>query len=233
MRRKVDLKTIFIVANIAVLLWALFSFMANPEDYLAFGVVVCLNLLNILFFKVAFDQNNNFLKLYAFYFLHWYLLRLPWLLWRQDDLRFNDYLSFAPEDFLKSLFFLLAYHFFSGFLLVLVGKKCSLNFNSRWRTQLDRDFSPVFYWFLMVELIFLFLFYKFRMCRGGDVSSFGFLTLMFGRRFPLEFLSFLILFNFPRFSKNLKIKAIIFVSTFAALHTFTGGRSAVYLPLIL
>jgi len=231
MKRKISLKTFLIFINICVLIATFISFEVNYTNILIFSILFFLNILNILFLKIGFEQNNNFLKIYAFYFLHWYLPRFPYLLLNPKELLFS-YLNF--ENFIYSLSILLIYHFFSGFFLILIGQKCSVKFDHNRETSLDKDFSPIFYWYGILFLVYLFNYYILEHGKDMFISSpTGFIFIIFSSQFIFIFLLFLIIFNFSQFNKNLKMKTIIFAIIYLIMVILKGSRSSIYQIIIL
>jgi len=233
MGARVTVRSLLIAINSVVLCLTEYIALSHGKHQVAL-VALAVNVLNIVYIHLGFKTRNDYLKIFSFVTLLHLLHRIPFFV---DPSRTGTYspsltvLGFASErEVTYSLLVILAYLVVGGVTILVCGQMFRLHLYLDRTSEIDRDFSPLFVWYLLLQMVFLYDYLILGAARRGIESHpLGWIGLVLSSELALVLLAFGIFINWKRNDHAwFRFLATLYFVITLVITTVWGSRRGIY-----
>ncbi len=238
MGARVTIGTVLIGVNVLVLCLTEYMTLSQGKFQLAL-VALAMNAINIAYLHLAFKTQNDYLKIFGLVMILHHLHRIPFFVDPSFPSIYNPLLAVwgipTESEINYSLLVILCYQVIGGVTILICGGMFRLRLYLDRTSELDRDFFPLFFWYCLLQAVFLYDYVVLGVGRLGIESTpLGWIGLVLSSQLALVLLAFVIFINWKRYDHAwLRIVAALYFVMAAVMTTVWGSRRGIYQFLII
>jgi len=197
-------------------------------------VALAMNAVNIAWIHLAFKTRNDYLKIFGFATLLHELHRIPFFADPSFAGIYNPIIAvwgFPTEsEVIYSLLVILGFQVVGGAAIFVCGQMFRLHLHLDRTSEIDRDFSPLFVWYLILQMVFLYDYLILGVGRRGiESESLGWIGLVLNSEVALVLLAFVIFINWKRYDHAwYRLLATSYFAITVVIFTVWGSRRGIY-----
>ena len=238
MGARVTIGTVLISVNVLVLCLTEYMTLSQGKFQLAL-VALAMNAINIAFLHLAFKTQNGYLKIFGLAMILHHLHRIPFFVGPSLTSTYNPLLAVwgipTESEINYSLLVILCYQVIGGVTILICGGMFRLRLYLDRTSELDRDFFPLFFWYSLLQSVFLYDYVVLGVGRRAiESTSLGWTGLVLNSDLALVLLAFAIFINWERYDHAwLRVLATLFFGVSVLITTVWGSRRGIYQFLII